>query len=83
MYDLIAGICDFQFLPMLTDKNGKMENICETILPNEVDGDRLKTWLESPAELFLSPAAFSRIDTQSLNVQCLYTFVEVPHAFHE
>lgn len=62
------SICDFQYLPMLkSTDSGQMENICDTILPTEIDGSKLKAWLESPASYFLPPAAFSRIDTQSLN----------------
>ncbi|KAK9510096.1 hypothetical protein O3M35_004952 [Rhynocoris fuscipes] len=58
--------CDFQYLPML-EENGKMKSICHTLLPPRIDGDHLNKWLEEPAEYFLPPAVFSRVDTQTLN----------------
>lgn len=59
--------CDFQYLPMNMDENGKMRSIVHTLLPARLDEDNLKKWLEEPAEYFLPPAAFSRVDTQTMN----------------
>ncbi|CAH1391876.1 unnamed protein product [Nezara viridula] len=61
------SICDFQFLPMMKMPDGCLEDISESLLPKRVDGDHLRQWLGSPASYFLPPAAFSRIDSQSLN----------------
>ena len=62
------GICDLQYLPMMKMPDGSTENITESLLPRRVDEQHLKNWIERPASYFLPPVAFSRIDTQSLNV---------------
>lgn len=71
---LVLGICDFQFLPMMKVPDGRLEDISESLLPKRVDGDHLRQWLGSPASYFLPPAAFSRIDSQSLNVVSFYKY---------
>ncbi|KAF6211179.1 hypothetical protein GE061_014294 [Apolygus lucorum] len=61
------SICDFQFLPMFQDEDGRMRDISSTLIPDRLDGDSLQKWVDGPANYFLPPAAFSRIDSQSLN----------------
>lgn len=56
---------------MNLDESGKMKSIVHTLLPSRLDEDNLKKWLEEPAEYFLPPAAFSRVDTQTMNV-CVF-----------
>lgn len=63
-----TGLCDFQFLPMLQDDKGVMRDVTRSLLPLKIDGDNFKNWIDEPAEYFLPPAVFCRIDSQSLNV---------------
>ncbi|BES89302.1 RNA polymerase III transcription factor (TF)IIIC subunit [Nesidiocoris tenuis] len=61
------SLCDFQFLPMLQDDKGVMRDVTRSLLPLKIDGDNFKNWIDEPAEYFLPPAVFCRIDSQSLN----------------
>ncbi|XP_014253309.1 general transcription factor 3C polypeptide 5 [Cimex lectularius] len=66
------SICDFQYLPMLTNEKGEMVDITSTLLPSRVDGENLKAWLDAPAEYFLPPAVFSRVDSQQSGSSYMY-----------
>lgn len=53
------SFCDFQYLPMHYDGE-KMINIHDTLVPH---GLITPEWFDEPAEYFLPPATFSRMDT--------------------
>ena len=48
------------------NSEGIMEDISHTIMPNSLEN--IQDWINEPTEYFLPPAAFSRVDSMSLNV---------------
>ncbi|XP_075213058.1 general transcription factor IIIC subunit l(2)37Cd [Lycorma delicatula] len=56
-------LCDFQYLPMQTNKNGDIENIYDKLVPKDFPS---VDWFDEPAPPFLPPAAFSRMDSVQL-----------------
>ncbi|KAG8239004.1 hypothetical protein J437_LFUL005061 [Ladona fulva] len=55
-----TGMCDFQYLPAVSDSQGKLKSIYEEVVPI---GVRDYSWLTNPdVSLFVPPPSFSRMD---------------------
>ena len=59
MLCFIAGLADFQYLPMSKEKDGTYKSVLDQIHIQKLEP---RTWLEKEAPLFLPPPIFSRID---------------------
>ena len=54
-----SNLCDFQYLPMEKDEEGKLSSLYPKVFfRNLVSSD----WIEKEAPLFIPPAVFSRMD---------------------
>ncbi|XP_071442743.1 general transcription factor 3C polypeptide 5 [Hetaerina americana] len=56
-----SSLCDFQFLPLMSDSNGNSRCVYEDVVPY---GVKDYSWIMNPdASLFILPPSFSRMDT--------------------